>query len=558
MYTYRPIDQRIVDERVAEFRDQTQRFLDGKLSEDEFRQLRLRNGVYIQRHAPMIRVAIPYGLLSSTQLRTLAHIARTYDKDYGHFTTRQNIQYNWPTIESIPDILADLAKVQMHAFQTSGNCIRNTTVDHFAGLSRSEVADPRPYAELLRQWSTAHPEFLYLPRKFKVAFTGDTDDHSAMRFHDIGLRLKHDDSGNDVFEVYVGGGLGRTPVVAPLVRDNLPAEDMLTYCEAILRVYNLGGDRKNKYKARIKIQVRQMGVEAFRAAVDEEFARIQKGPLHLTQEHIDVMKASWKAPAFATLDDEELVNVDASDAELGFRRRNLTLHKQPGYVAVTLNLKDTQRAPGDATSAEMDAIADLADKFSMGEVRVTHEQNLVLPHVEQRTVSALFAALVELGLAESNAGTVEDLICCPGLDFCNLANTHSIPLSKTIIERMQSEEKREAIGPLKLKMSGCINACGHHHVGHIGILGVDKKGVEGYQILVGGEAGEDASIGRWIGPALDADSAVDAIEAITDHYVAEREDGETFLQFTKRVGHRAFHDVVYKKDDDAETQGGAA
>lgn len=549
MYVYNEIDQRLVDERVAEFRDQTERFLGGRLSEDEFRDLRLRNGLYIQRHAPMLRVSIPYGELSTTQLRMLARIARDYSKGFGHFTTRQNIQYHWPKLEEVPDILALLATVQMHAIQTSGNCLRNVSADHLSGVALDEIEDARPYAEIIRQHFGLHPEFLYLPRKFKIAVSGREQDGAATWLHDIGLRLVKNDEGRVGFRVLVGGGLGRTPVIGEVIRDFLEVEELLSYLEAILRVYNLGGDRKNKFKARIKIQVRNTGLPAFQAAVEAEHERIQGGALTLTKERVDAMKAYFTAPAFR--DDardaeaalERLVERDAAFAR--WLRRNTKPHKQPGYRVVWVSLKPKGRPPGDCTADEMDALAALADRYSFGEVRVVHDQNLLLPHVEAKDLYAVFEGLSALGLARPNIGTLTDMICCPGLDFCNLANAYSHDVAAKLNERFDDLDYLYDLGEIQLKMSGCINACGHHHAGHIGVLGVDKKGESYYQILLGGSPGDDASIGRWIGPALTADGVVDAISNMLERFVALREGEERFLDCVRRVGIAPFAEAAY-------------
>jgi sulfite reductase (NADPH) hemoprotein beta-component len=562
MYQYTPIDQAIVDARVDEFRDQVARYQDGKLDDNEFLQLRLRNGLYHQRHAYMLRVAIPYGMLTSEQLRKLAFIADRYDKGFGHFTTRQNIQYNWPKLDDVPDILAELATVQMHAIQTSGNCVRNTTADHLAGVTADEVADPRPWCEMIRQWSTLNPEFNYLPRKFKIAVTGATHDRAAVAYHDIGLRLRQTDpERGDAglrFEVIVGGGMGRTPIIGKTIRDDLEPEHLLAYVDAILRVYNLEGNRKNKYKARIKILVRTLGVDTFREKVEREFAKLKGGPLTVTPAQVARFTAAFPPPAYQTGIDDELPvsNGSASPRLARWLGHNVHDHKVPGYRAVTISLKSKGRPPGDATGDEMRAIADLADRFSFGELRVTHEQNLVLADVEARQLPALHEALDALGLGMANAGLVTDMICCPGLDYCNLANASSIPLAKELTERLDESDKLYAIGEVKLKMSGCVNACGHHHAGHIGILGVDKKGpnkesVEGYQILLGGSAEDDASIGRWIGPALDRDLIADAVEDVLDVYLEQRQDGERFLDTARRLGAKPFHDRVYEDPNGA-------
>ncbi len=554
MYVYNEIDQRLVDERVAEYRDQTQRFLAGELGEDEFRDLRLRNGLYLQRHSPMLRVSIPYGELSTRQLRMLAHVARKYSKGFGHFTTRQNIQYHWPKLEEVPDILADLATVQMHAIQTSGNCVRNTTADHLSGIAHDEIEDARPYAELIRQFSALHPEFLYLPRKFKIALSGRASDGAATWLHDIGLRLVKNDEGRLGVKVLVGGGLGRTPVIAEVIREFLELEDLFSYTEAILRVYNLGGDRQNKLKARIKIQVRRAGIGSFKALVEEEHDRIKGGKLKLTQARIDEMKAFFPEPPYragAAAAERELerlaIDTLLSDNKPFARwlRRNTKPHKQPGYRVTWVSLKPKGRPPGDCTADEMDALADLADRYSFGEVRVIHDQNLLLPHVEHKDLYAVWQRLDELGLARPNIGTLTDMICCPGLDFCNLANAYSHDVAAKLNERFDDLDYLYDLGEIQLKMSGCINACGHHHAGHIGVLGVDKKGESAYQILLGGSAGDDAAIGRWIGPALNADQVVDAMAAMLERFVSLREGDERFLDCVRRVGLKPFASAVY-------------
>jgi sulfite reductase (NADPH) hemoprotein beta-component len=544
MYRYDDIDTTLVTERVAQFRDQTQRFLAGKLSEDEFRPLRLRNGLYIQTHAPMLRVAIPYGLLATRQLRMLAHLARKYDRDYGHFTTRQNIQYNWPKLEDVPDMLADLASVEMHAIQTSGNCIRNVTADHFAGIAPDELDDPRPYCEIIRQWSTLHPEFTYLPRKFKIAVTGSPADRAASEVHDIGLHMRRDARGNVGFEVLVGGGLGRTPIIGKKIRDFLPREQLLLYLEAILRIYNLGGRRDNIHKARIKILVKAMGTDAFRDAVEAEFATILDSSPQLDGAEIDRVRAFFAPPPYERLADAD-VTQGQSPAFLAWYRYNTRPHKVPGYRAVFVSLKKHGEAPGDMSSAQMDSVADLADRISSGQVRVTHDQNLVLGEVRQVDLLETWQALDALGLATPNIGTLTDMICCPGLDFCSLANAGSIGIAKQIHERFDDFDYLYDLGHIEIKMSGCMNACGHHHVGHIGILGVDKHGEEWYQITIGGSVSGITALGEVIGPSVAKTEVAATIAKLLDVYVAQREDGEEFLQTVRRIGVAPFRESVY-------------
>jgi sulfite reductase (NADPH) hemoprotein beta-component len=544
VYRYDTLDQTLVAERVAQFRDQTRRFLAGELGEDEFKQLRLRNGLYIQRHAPMLRVAIPYGLLSTRQLRMLAHLARKYDKGYGHFTTRQNIQYNWPKLEDVPDMLADLATVEMHAIQTSGNCIRNTTADHFAGISPDEVDDPRPYCEIIRQWSTLHPEFNYLPRKFKIAVTGSPVDRAASEVHDIGLHLKRGPDGRIGFEVLVGGGLGRTPIIGKVIREFLPREHLLSYLEAILRVYNQEGRRDNLYKARIKILVKAKGEDDFRAAVEAEWAHIRESALKLDDAEIDRMRAF-----FAPLPYESLPDIDATAgreaAFVAWYRHNTRPHKVPGYRIVMVSLKKHGEAPGDITADQMDRLADLADRLSSGEVRSTHDQNLVLGEVRQQDLHECWQDLRKLELATPNIGTLTDMICCPGLDFCDLANASSISIAKQIHERFDDLDYLYDLGHIEIKMSGCMNACGHHHVGHIGILGVDKHGEEWYQITIGGSASGVSSLGSVIGPSVAKGEVAGTIAKLLDVYIAQRQEEEGFLETVRRIGVQPFRERVY-------------
>ncbi len=551
MYQYDSIDQRIVDERVAQFRDQTKRFLKGKLSEDEFRALRLRNGLYIQRHAPMLRVAIPYGLLSTEQLRMLAHIARKYDRDYGHFSTRQNIQYNWPKLEEVPDILADLASVQMHAIQTSGNCVRNITSDQFAGIAPDEIVDPLVWAEVLRQWSTFHPEFNFLPRKFKIAISGSAQDRAATMVHDIGVYAVHNEQGEVGFKVIVGGGLGRTPIVGHVIREFLPWPDFLTYLDAILRVYNRYGRRDNMYKARIKILVKERTLAKFKEEVEAEWVHLKGGPGTLVQEEIDRIDARFKRPGYLSLHspDRELeAHLRADKAFARWVGRNVHAHRVAGYSAVTLTLKKTGVPPGDATTDQMYAIADLADRFSFSEVRVTHEQNLVFPHVEERRLFELWQLLKPLGVATPNLGLINNIISCPGGDFCSLANAASIPVAEAIQTRFDDLDYQHDIGELDLNISGCMNSCGHHHVGHIGILGVDKNGEEWYQISIGGRQGVKAAIGKVIGPSFARQEIPDVIERLISVYLDRREsEDEVFVDVVHRLGLEPFKSRVYEK-----------
>jgi sulfite reductase (NADPH) hemoprotein beta-component len=546
VYRYDDIDATLVAERVNQFRDQTQRFLDGRLSEDEFRPLRLRNGLYIQKHAPMLRVAIPYGLLSTRQLRMLAHLARKYDRNYGHFTTRQNIQYNWPKLEDVPDMLADLASVEMHAIQTSGNCIRNTTADHFAGIAPDEIEDPRPYCEIIRQWSTLHPEFSYLPRKFKIAVTGSPADRAASEVHDIGLHMKRDAAGNVGFEVLVGGGLGRTPIIGKVIREFLPREHLLSYLEAILRVYNQEGRRDNIYKARIKILVKSKGVEEFRRLVEAEWELMRESSLKLADAEIARVSAFFQPPPYEQLPDID-VTTGQSPEFLAWHRYNTRAHKVPGYRAVVVSLKAHGEAPGDMTDAQMDALADLADRVSSGQVRVTHDQNLVLGEVRQIDLVETWQQLVALNLATPNIGTLTDMICCPGLDFCSLANASSISIAKQIQDRFSDFDYLYDLGHIEIKMSGCMNACGHHHVGHIGILGVDKHGIEWYQITIGGSVSGISSLGEVIGPSVGKEAVAETIARILDVYVEQRQEGEEFLHTVRRIGVEPFSDRVYGK-----------
>jgi sulfite reductase (NADPH) hemoprotein beta-component len=542
MYRYDQYDQSIVEARVEEFRDQTQRRLAGQLTEDQFKPLRLMNGLYLQLHAYMLRVAIPYGTLSAVQMRKLGEIARKYDKGYGHFTTRQNIQYNWIKLEDAPDILAELATVEMHAIQTSGNCIRNISSDQYAGVSADEIADPRPWAELLRQWSSFHPEFTYLPRKFKICVIAAEEDRAAMRLHDIGLQLVERD-GQIGAKVYAGGGMGRTPMVAPEIRDFVAEDEIISYLEACLRVYNRHGRRDNKYKARIKILVHEIGVEEYKRQVEEEFAHMRTQGLNPPVEELARIRAFFSGPAYETGLPESIDRADPAFAL--WIDQNIAAHKQPGYAIVNISLKPLKGIPGDASDTQMELVADLAERYSFGEIRVTHAQNLVLPHVRKADLPAIWQALDEAGLSESNLDLITDIIACPGLDYCSLANARAIPLAQKIASRFADPVRQRDLGELKLKISGCINACGHHHAGHIGILGVDRRGVENYQLLLGGSGAQDASLGQITGPGFSEDGVVDAIEKVTDIYVAQREEGERFLDTYRRIGMAPFKEAIY-------------
>ncbi|MEQ8666253.1 MAG: nitrite/sulfite reductase [Rhodospirillales bacterium] len=551
MYRYDEFDHAFVQQRVAQFRDQVSRRLTGDLGENEFKPLRLMNGVYLQLHAYMLRVAIPYGVLSSRQLRMLAHIARTYDKGFGHFTTRQNIQFNWPQLVDVPDILDDLASVEMHAIQTSGNCIRNTTSDPFAGAAADEIEDPRVYCEIIRQWSTLHPEFAFLPRKFKIAVSGADTDRAAVKFHDIGIYIRRDEAGEVGFEILAGGGLGRTPMVAQTVREFLPKQHLLSYLEAILRVYNRLGRRDNKYKARIKILLHATGIEEFRRLVEEEWKVIKDLDYDLPEHEMQRIQAYFAPPPYETLDATSRRFESAKFSNPAFAdwaKRNVHGHKQPGYGIVTISLKPIGGVPGDASADEMDFVADLAERYSLGEIRVTHRQNLVLAQVKLEDLEKVFEELVDNGLATPNEGLVTDIIACPGLDYCALANARSIPVAQRISERLADLRHQHDIGDLHLNISGCINACGHHHAATLGILGVDRRGEEYYQITLGGSAFEDASVGSIVGPAFSADGVVDAVETIINTYLGIREDGETFLGAVRRVGIDPFKGALYGAD----------
>jgi sulfite reductase (NADPH) hemoprotein beta-component len=542
MYSYDQYDQAMVDARVADFRDQTRRRLTGEMTEEQFRPLRLMNGLYLQLHAYMLRVAIPYGTLSSRQMKMLAHIARKYDRDYGHFTTRQNIQYNWIKLEDAPDILADLASVEMHAIQTSGNCIRNISSDQYAGVDADEVADPRPWAELLRQWSSFHPEFTYLPRKFKIAVIASSIDRAAMRLHDIGIELVKRD-GQIGARVFAGGGMGRTPMIAPEIRDFVAEDEIISYIEACLRVYNRYGRRDNKYKARIKILVHELGVEEYRRQVEEEFAHIKTLGIDPPAAELDRIRAFFVDPPFETgLSDA----IDRTDPDFAlWVDQQVAAHKQPGYAIVNISLKPITGIPGDASSAQIDLIADLAERYSFDELRVTHAQNIVLPSVKKADLYTVWEQLRAAGLAEANLDLVTDIIACPGLDYCSLANARSITVAQKIAQRFADPVKQRDIGELKLKISGCINACGHHHAGHIGILGVDRKGTENYQLLFGGSGAEDTSLGTIAGPGFDENGVVDAVEKATNLYLAQRQPGERFVDTYRRLGMAPFKEAIY-------------
>ncbi|MEQ6888136.1 nitrite/sulfite reductase [Halomonas sp. CS7] len=549
MYRYDSHDQTLVDERVAQFRDQMRRYLAGQLGEEEFLPLRLQNGLYIQRYAPMLRIAIPYGMLASYQLRKLGEIAARYDRGYGHFTTRTNLQLNWPALEDVPDILAELASVQMHAIQTSGNDIRNTTTDQFSGIAADEEVDPRPWCELIRQWSTFHPEFAFLPRKFKIAVTGAEDDRAAIQVHDVGLRLWRDRDGEVRIKVLAGGGLGRTPMIAETVREDLPWQHLLTYLEALVRVYNQFGRRDNKFKARIKILVKALGVDEFRRRVEEEWAHLKDGPQTLNAEALAAVAEHFVEPERRAVPAEALEAYERLRGEnrafARFVTNNVTDHKVAGYKAVTLSLKRREHSPGDVTSEQMAAVADLADEFGYGELRVTHEQNLVLTDVPVDRIEELWQRLEALGLANPTVGTLADLICCPGGDYCGLANAKSIPVAHAIQERFEDLDFLYDLGPLELNISGCMNACGHHHVGHIGILGVDKKGEEYYQISLGGSQGNGASLGKILGPSFFREDVPSVIDKLLQVYVGSRQPDETFLDTYRRIGLKPFKERVY-------------
>ncbi len=549
MYRYDEFDETFVRQRVAEFREQVARRLSGELTEEEFKPLRLMNGLYLQLHAYMLRVAVPYGTLSSKQMRRLAEIARKYDRGYGHFTTRQNIQFNWPKLADVPDILEALAEVEMHAIQTSGNCIRNVTADAYAGVAADEVADPRVFAEVLRQWSTLHPEFSFLPRKFKIAITGSPHDRAAIKVHDIGLRMLRDERGRPGFEVVVGGGQGRTPVIGETVREFLPSEHLISYVEAILRVYNLLGRRDNLYKSRIKILVKQVGIAEFRRLVEQEWAAIREGwELDLPESEVQRIAAYFAPPAYETAEPIDFGFAAAQRQDKAFAqwvRCNTFAHRQPGYAIAAISLKPEGGIPGDATAEQMEVVADLAERYSFAEIRVAHEQNLVLPNLRKADLYAVWQALVAADLAVPNLGLITDMIACPGLDYCNLANARSIPVAQRIGQRFADRDLVEELGPITLNISGCINACGHHHVANIGLLGVDKKGKEFYQITLGGRADEEAAIGEIVGPAFSYDEVVDAVETIVATYRGQRNEGEVFLDTYRRIGIQPFKEKLY-------------
>ncbi len=552
MYVYDEHDQKILQERVSQFRGQTQRYLAGELKEEQFLPLRLQNGLYVQRLAPMLRIAVPYGMLNAVQLRKLAYITRHYDKGYCHITTRQNIQLNWPRLEEVPDILQELTEVEMHAIQTSGNCIRNVTSDQFAGVAKDEIIDPHPYCEIIRQWSTLHPEFAFLPRKFKIAVSGTKGDRAAIHFHDIGLQIVKNDAGDTGFKVLVGGGLGRTPIIASTIREYLPENDLLTYLEAILRVYNLKGRRDNKYKARIKILVKAMGPEAFAKKVEAEWEYLRDTPTLLTDKEINRAKSFFTIPAYEDTCEEEastLLNAQSRDntAFKNWLNRNVQSHRVDGYRSITLSLKPTGVAPGDITDSQLEAIADLAEKYSFAEVRATHEQNIVLADVKASQLLDLWQEAKTAGFATPNIGTLTDMICCPGGDFCSLANAKSIPVAEAIQRQFDDLDYLYDLGDLDLNISGCMNACGHHHIGHIGILGVDKKGKEFYQVQLGGSSGNDASLAKVLGPAFSRADMPFVIQKLVDVFVENRIEGETFLHTYRRIGHDKYKKRVYAK-----------
>jgi sulfite reductase (NADPH) hemoprotein beta-component len=546
MYRYDEFDAQFVRERTEQFRFQVERRLKGELSEDQFKPFRLMNGLYLQLHAYMLRIAVPYGTLSAKQLRKLAHIARVYDKGYGHFTTRQNLQFNWPKLKDVPDILAELAEVEMHAIQTSGNCIRNVTSDHFAGAAADEIEDPRPVAELIRQWSSLHPEFSFLPRKFKIAVIGAPQDRAALRFHDAAVEIVKNQAGRVGYRVWVGGGMGRTPYIGYVVGDFVEKPDLLAFLEAVMRVYNENGRRDNIYKARIKILAHALGETEMRERVLREFSEIKaSGVLQVPEAERARIAAYFAPPDFERLADEPL----PTDGALGrWIANNVTPHREPGYAVATISLKPVGGVPGDASHEQLDGLAALMDDFGLSEIRVSHEQNLVLPHVRQKDLPGVFAQLETLGLATPNAGLITDIICCPGLDYCDLANARSIPIAQDIAKRFADRDRQEEIGELKIKMSGCINACGHHHAGHIGILGVDKKGVEYYQLLLGGSGAEDASIAEIMGPGFGEHEIAGAVERVVDLYLKRRQPGERFLDTYRRIGMEPFKNVAYGED----------
>ena len=553
MYRYDEFDARFVNERVEQFRGQVARRLTGELTEDQFKPLRLMNGLYLQLHAYMLRIAVPYGTLASRQMRKLAHIARKYDRGFGHFTTRTNLQFNWIKLVEVPDILAELASVEMHCIQTSGNCVRNVTADQFAGATPEEIEDPRPLAEIIRQWSSLHPEFVFLARKFKIAVIASDTDRAAIQWHDMAVQIVKNAQGRVGYKVIAGGGMGRTPYIAQVMRAFVEREDILAYLEAVLRVYNMDSRRDNIHKQRIKILINAVGVEEFRRRVDREFDEIKRmGTLQLPQTELGRITAYFAPPAFDALPDA----IPAGDADFeNWKKASLHKHRQPGYAIATISLKEPGKVPGDASADQMDAIADMMDEFSVGEIRVTHEQNLVLPHVRQRDLPAIYARLKAIGLHTPNAGLITDIICCPGLDYCDLANARSIPIAQTLALRFSDLERQHDIGELKIKMSGCINACGHHHAGHIGILGVDKKGVEFYQLQLGGSGAEDAAIGDIMGPGFSEHEITDAVERVVDQYLHLRTKGERFLDTYRRVGMEPFKKAAYQEQGHAAHHG---
>ena len=553
MYVYDEYDQQLLNERVAQFQGQMDRYLAGKIPEEEFLPLRLQNGIYVQRYAPMLRVAIPYGLFNSKQMRALAMVARDYDKGYAHFSTRQNLQFNWPALEKCPEILAKLAEVQMHAVQTSGNCIRNTTTDEYAGVIKEELVDPRPYCEIIRQWSTFHPEFAFLPRKFKIAVNSvPGEDRAAIKVHDIGVNIVKNDDSEIGYRILVGGGLGRTPIIGTEICDFLPEEDLLTYLDAIIRVYNQFGRRDNKYKARIKILVKALGIDRMRELVNEEWDRIKDGDGKLPAAELERVKSHFTEPAYQTLEDNPAEYQQALADNAAFARwmqRNVRAHKKSGYAIVSLALKQKGNAPGDVTAEQMEDIADLADSYSFGEIRSTHQQNLVLADVEQSKLFDLWQTAKAKGLATPALGLLTDMICCPGGDFCALANAKSIPIAEDLQIRFDNLDYLHDLGEIDLNISGCMNACGHHHIGNIGILGVDKKGEEFYQVSLGGNAGDDSSLGKILGPSFSREAIPDVITKVLDHYVETRSDGESFLEVYRRLGHNTFKEAVYGKPE---------
>ena len=549
MYKYDEFDAEFVNQRALQFGRQVESRLSGKLSEDQFRPLRLMNGLYLQLHAYMLRINVPYGCLNSTQMRKLAHIARVYDKDYGHLTTRQNMQFNWIKLADMPEILLELASVEMHGIQSSGNCIRNITADEYAGVAAEEIEDPRVYCELLRQWSSLHPEFSFLPRKFKIAVTGAAKDRAAVKAHDIGLRLHRNENGEEGFEVFVGGGLGRTPFIGKSIRAFLPTRHVLSYCEAILRVYNQLGRRDNKYKARIKILVHEMGAEPFTELVEKEWAEISAGALQVPEAELERVRAFFAPPAYEDLPEANSdfdTRLENDPAFATWAGQQLAGHKQPGYAIVNISCSPVGKPPGDISSAQMDAVADLADTYNFGEMRVTHNQNLVFTDVRKNDLFALWQELVRIGLATSNHGLISDTICCPGLDFCALATARSIPVAEKLSQRFADQARQEEIGEIYLNMSGCINACGHHHVGNIGIVGVDKKNSELYQLMLGGSAEEDASLGKILGPGFDEDGIVDAVENVVGTYLELRDESERFIDTYRRIGPGPFKERLYR------------